>query len=162
MRDDLLNETPFFTIGQAYSILARWVDDYNNERPHSSLGYATPAAFAAGLEQQRAGLPPPQGRGAGDARQARECPRHPMRLHRLRTAVAGGGRTVPGIAGGPDPLVLPTGVVAPTALTLLQARRIASRPGAACFETLAQAEGWLRAEVADMATGTPSSVSIAC
>ncbi|WP_156356209.1 IS3 family transposase [Sphingomonas sp. Leaf22] len=59
MRDELLNETLFFTIGQARSILARWVDDYNTERPHSSLGYATPAAFAAGLEKQRAGLNPP-------------------------------------------------------------------------------------------------------
>ncbi|WP_405053200.1 IS3 family transposase [Sphingomonas sp. SORGH_AS_0870] len=59
MRDELLNETLFFTTGQARSILARWVDDYNTERPHSSLGYATPAAFAAGLEQQRAGLTPP-------------------------------------------------------------------------------------------------------
>ena len=59
MRDELLNETLFFTVRQARSILARWVDDYNTERPHSSLGYATPAAFAAGLEQQRAGLTPP-------------------------------------------------------------------------------------------------------
>ncbi|MCP3733118.1 IS3 family transposase [Sphingomonas sp. MG17] len=59
MRDELLNETLFFTIGQARAILARWVDDYNTERPHSSLGYATPAAFAAELEQQRAGLTPP-------------------------------------------------------------------------------------------------------
>jgi putative transposase len=59
MRDELLNETLFFTIGQARSIVARWVDDYNTERPRSSLGYATPAAFAAGLEQQRAGLTPP-------------------------------------------------------------------------------------------------------
>jgi len=59
MRDELLNETLFFTVRQARSILARWVDDYNTERPHSSLGYATPAAFAAELEQQRAGLTPP-------------------------------------------------------------------------------------------------------
>lgn len=51
MRDKLLNETLFFTIGQARSILTSWVDDYNTERPHSPLGYATPAAFAAGLEQ---------------------------------------------------------------------------------------------------------------
>jgi hypothetical protein len=29
MRDELLNETLFFTIGQARSILARWVHDYN-------------------------------------------------------------------------------------------------------------------------------------
>jgi putative transposase len=59
MRDELLNETLFFTVRQARSILARWIDDYNTERPHSSLGYATPAVFAAGLEQQRAGLTPP-------------------------------------------------------------------------------------------------------
>nr|WP_176497151.1 IS3 family transposase [Sphingomonas sp. HMP6] len=59
MRDELLNETLFFTVRQARSILARWVDDYNTERPHSSLGYATPAAFAADLEKQRAGLNPP-------------------------------------------------------------------------------------------------------
>ena len=57
MRDELLNETLFFTIGQARSILARWADNYNTERPHSSL-YATPAAFAAELEKQRAGLTP--------------------------------------------------------------------------------------------------------
>ena len=59
MRDELLNETLFFTLGQARAILARWSHDYNTERPHSSLGYAAPAAFAAGLEKQRAGLTPP-------------------------------------------------------------------------------------------------------
>jgi putative transposase len=40
-------------------ILARWMHDYNTEGPHSSLGYATPVAFAAELEQQRAGSNPP-------------------------------------------------------------------------------------------------------
>ncbi|MGJ3627237.1 IS3 family transposase [Sphingomonas sp. MMS24-JH45] len=40
LRDELLNETLFFTIGQADSILARWVNELNTERPHSSLGYA--------------------------------------------------------------------------------------------------------------------------
>ncbi|WP_132896266.1 IS3 family transposase [Sphingomonas sp. PP-CC-3A-396] len=59
MRDELLNETLFFTVRQARAILARWVDDYNTQRPHSSLGYATPTAFAAELEKQRAGLNPP-------------------------------------------------------------------------------------------------------
>ena len=49
MRDELLNETLFFTIGQARAILARWVHDYNTERPYSSLGYATPDAYAVGL-----------------------------------------------------------------------------------------------------------------
>jgi putative transposase len=41
MRDGLLKETLFLTVRQARTILARWVEDYNTERPHSSLGYAT-------------------------------------------------------------------------------------------------------------------------
>jgi putative transposase len=39
MRDELLNETLFLTLGQARDIVAGWVEDYNTERPHSSLGY---------------------------------------------------------------------------------------------------------------------------
>jgi putative transposase len=46
MRDQLLNETLFFTVCQARLILTLWVDDCNTAWPHSSLGYATPAAFA--------------------------------------------------------------------------------------------------------------------
>jgi hypothetical protein len=41
------------------SLLARWVDDYDTARPHSLIGYTTPAAFAAELEKQRAGLSRP-------------------------------------------------------------------------------------------------------
>lgn len=52
MRDELLNETLFLSLDHARERIAGWVDDYNAERPHSSLGYATPAAFAAGLEPQ--------------------------------------------------------------------------------------------------------------
>ena len=52
MRDELLNETLFLTLGQARDIVADWIEAYNTERPHSSLGYATPAAFAAELEKQ--------------------------------------------------------------------------------------------------------------
>ena len=59
MRDELFNEMLFFTIRQARSILAGWIHDYNTERPHPSLGYATSAAAAAGLEQQPAGSTPP-------------------------------------------------------------------------------------------------------
>lgn len=49
MRDELLNETLFFGLDQARRIVAGWVDDYNAARPHSALGYQTPAAFAAQL-----------------------------------------------------------------------------------------------------------------
>jgi putative transposase len=54
MRDELLNETLFMSIGHAREKIAAWTDDYNTGRPHSSLGYATPAAFAAELEKQGA------------------------------------------------------------------------------------------------------------
>lgn len=53
MRDELLNETLFLSLAHARIEIAAWVDDYNRERPHSSLGYATPAAFAAELDKQR-------------------------------------------------------------------------------------------------------------
>ena len=49
MRDELLNETLFFSLGHARAATDRWVADYNHRRPHSALGYATPAAYAAQL-----------------------------------------------------------------------------------------------------------------
>lgn len=52
MRDELLNETLFLSLAHARVEIATWVDDYNRERPHSSLGYETPAAFAADLNKQ--------------------------------------------------------------------------------------------------------------
>ena len=56
MRDELLNETLFTSMAHARAPIAAWVEDSNTERPHASLGYATPAAHAAELEKQRAGL----------------------------------------------------------------------------------------------------------
>jgi putative transposase len=49
MRDELLNETLFFGLSHARSAVAGWAGDYNLTRPHSSLGYQTPAAYAAQL-----------------------------------------------------------------------------------------------------------------
>ncbi|MBM2716321.1 IS3 family transposase [Mesorhizobium caraganae] len=46
MRDELLNESLFFGLDHARCAITDWVDDYNIARPHSSLGYQTPAAFA--------------------------------------------------------------------------------------------------------------------
>ena len=59
MRDELLNETLFLSLVQAREIITAWVADYNAERPHSSLGYQTPAAFAAGLRSATDHLSPP-------------------------------------------------------------------------------------------------------
>jgi transposase InsO family protein len=46
MRDELLNESLFLDLEQARKLVAAWVADYNTRRPHSSLGYSTPAAYA--------------------------------------------------------------------------------------------------------------------
>ena len=47
MRDEFLNETLFLGLRHARAKLASWATDYNTKRPHSGLGYLTPAAQAA-------------------------------------------------------------------------------------------------------------------
>ncbi len=49
MRDELLNETPFHGLDHARRTISRSVNDYNTERPHSSIGYFPPADYAATL-----------------------------------------------------------------------------------------------------------------
>lgn len=50
-RDECLNQYWFVNLMEARERIEAWRQDYNQERPHSSLGYQTPAEFAA-----RAGL----------------------------------------------------------------------------------------------------------
>ncbi|MFN3626218.1 MAG: IS3 family transposase [Hyphomicrobium sp.] len=47
MRDELLNETLFFDLDDARAKIAAWIEDYNDQRPHSAIGYLTPAVYAA-------------------------------------------------------------------------------------------------------------------
>jgi putative transposase len=47
LRDDVLNREVFHSVKEAKVIVENWRLEYNNHRPHSSLGYMTPAAFAA-------------------------------------------------------------------------------------------------------------------
>ena len=49
MRDEFLNETLFRNLAHARALIAAWVTDYNTARPHSALGYQTPAGFALHL-----------------------------------------------------------------------------------------------------------------
>jgi len=49
-----LNEHLFFSMNHARAVVAGWVDDFNTARPHSAIGYMTPAAYAATLKPQRA------------------------------------------------------------------------------------------------------------
>jgi putative transposase len=61
MRDELLNETVFTSMAQARAVIAAWVADYNTARPHSALGYQTPAAHAAKLKAMGLVSPPLRG-----------------------------------------------------------------------------------------------------
>lgn len=47
LRDELLNREVFESLAEAKVIIENWRQDYNEKRPHSSLGYETPNAFAA-------------------------------------------------------------------------------------------------------------------
>jgi putative transposase len=57
LRDEFLNETLFTSLMQARLALEEWRRDYNTVRPHSRIGWVTPAAHAAQFSPQ-------QGQGA--------------------------------------------------------------------------------------------------
>lgn len=54
LRDEFLNETLFTSLMQARLALEEWRRDYNTVRPHSRIGWLTPAAYAAKFSSQRA------------------------------------------------------------------------------------------------------------
>jgi putative transposase len=47
LRDELLNETLFRSLAHTRGALEAWRADYNSERPHSRLGWMSPAMYAA-------------------------------------------------------------------------------------------------------------------
>jgi putative transposase len=49
LRDELLNETLFRSLPHARAVLEAWRRDYNEERPHSKLGWMTPRAYASAI-----------------------------------------------------------------------------------------------------------------
>lgn len=55
-RNECLNEHWFRVLSHARDIISDWRRDYNEQRPHSSLGYQTPPEFAA---QHRTGQSKP-------------------------------------------------------------------------------------------------------
>src|SRR4051794_35817826 len=64
VRDELLDVEQFSCLAEARVVIADWREDYNHHRPHSALGYLTPATFAAGwtpdAERARPGAAAPR------------------------------------------------------------------------------------------------------
>ena len=57
LRDECLSEEIFDSLADARRTLAIWRYDYNNVRPHSSLGNKTPAEARRALEQSEGSAP---------------------------------------------------------------------------------------------------------
>ena len=60
LRDELLNGELFLSLAEARYVIDEWRLDYNHRRPHSSLNWQTPAAYAAGLKQADGTFPSAQ------------------------------------------------------------------------------------------------------
>ena len=52
LRDELLNRELFLSVPEARYVLDEWREDYNQRRPHGSLDWQTPAAYAGSLADQ--------------------------------------------------------------------------------------------------------------
>lgn len=60
LRDECLNRELFGSRLEAQIILEQWRNEYNYERPHSSLGYRTPTEYADGNQARLMGAVRPQ------------------------------------------------------------------------------------------------------
>jgi transposase InsO family protein len=47
VRDEVLAVEAFDSLLEAKTVIEEWRNIYNSQRPHSSLGWKTPAAYAA-------------------------------------------------------------------------------------------------------------------
>ena len=57
-REECLDREIAVSIDELRYICERWQADYNHHRPHQSLGYLTPAQFAATAQRASGALPP--------------------------------------------------------------------------------------------------------
>jgi putative transposase len=64
LREECLNEQVFRSLDDARRKIERWRNEYNRQRPHSSLGYLAPEEFAASHSHMRS---EPNARSAGPA-----------------------------------------------------------------------------------------------
>ncbi|MDP7179578.1 MAG: integrase core domain-containing protein, partial [Verrucomicrobiota bacterium] len=77
LRDELLNRELFLSLVEARYVLDEWRLEYNHRRPHSSIGWQTPAAFAATCKNDGVGLFPAATLGGPPPRGGPHAPAHP-------------------------------------------------------------------------------------
>jgi putative transposase len=85
MRDELLNESLFFGLDHARAKITDWIDDYNQRRPHSALGYLPPAAYAANFTATYDRL-----RNPDQLRRSYVAPQAPNEVKSAKTPIAAG------------------------------------------------------------------------
>jgi len=95
-RDECLNESWFVSLADARRTIEQWRKHYNQERPHSALGYRTPEEFA---QQIAAGEG--CGKDAGPAR-LENAPRFPL----SPSPDGGGDHQLDAANSVPNPLVV--------------------------------------------------------
>jgi putative transposase len=88
MRGEPLNESLFLDLDHARSRIANWIDDYNQRRPHSALGYLTPAAYAANLSAMWDRL-----RNPDPLRRSHVAPPAPHGVKSAEALIGGRGKT---------------------------------------------------------------------
>jgi putative transposase len=102
LRAECLNACWFLSLADARDRLEEWRRNYNEERPHGSLGNLTPRAFADQAQPARkVAWPPDQSWGQAQTNvELTSTPDHPMGADQVRAhpAVAGRGhgRSEPG------------------------------------------------------------------
>ena len=57
VRDEVLSVEAFDSVIEAQTVINDWKDIYNHQRPHSSHGWGTPAAFAATVTEAQHNRP---------------------------------------------------------------------------------------------------------
>ncbi len=93
LRDELLNGELFYTLQEAQILIERWRREYNEIRPHSSLGYQPPAPEAVEIGSPISRIFTPDTdvsqSGSGHPHTVTRVHDRAFRLHRTRTRQGG-------------------------------------------------------------------------
>ena len=103
LRDELLNRELFLSVPEARYVIDEWRRDYSHRRPHGSLKWQTPAAYAATLPDRPAGAFPAASRvestlGTAPSLRLNTRIKHDLILSQPLVLKSGGGHLRPWLA----------------------------------------------------------------